>query len=311
MIKKYITAILTAALIPLLLGFCSKNYSTGKDLSEAERDFISKVRYIIKKHEKKAYYNLTTAEEREDFVEDFWKKRDPDPSTEENEYKEEYYDLIEQANHLFKDEKKQGWLTDRGRVYILLGPPEMRRFRPGRIQSLGGQGSYLDKPHEMWYYGYYPILFVDRLENGAFDLMPFSAQHIATILRTANDWKPKIGKSEKVPLDFRLAVKKGKKGKFDVRVKVPYDGILFQQDDKGSFFAVLTLRVGVFDPDNKKIQDFSRDYSIDITPEQLKKAKNYKIETSFTVEPGDYEIRATLESKADDIRTNKSVRITI
>ena len=140
--------VLTVLLIPLLLGFCSKNYNTGQNLTDSEKDFISKVRYIIKKHEKKVFYSLTTEEEREDFIEDFWKKRDPNPSTEENEYKDEYYDLIDQANHLFKDEKKQGWLTDRGRVYILLGPPELRRFRPGEISSYGINRRYL----EMFYH---------------------------------------------------------------------------------------------------------------------------------------------------------------
>lgn len=313
MIKKYIKVVLTAVLIPVLLGFCSKNYSTGKNLSENEKDFISKARYIIKKHEKKAFYSLVTAEEREDFIEDFWKKRDPDPSTEENEYKEEYFDLIDQANHLFKDEKKQGWLTDRGRVYILLGPPELRRYRPGEINSYGSRDNYRSKPHEIWYYGYYPILFVDRFQNGALELTPLGAQHIATILRTANDWKPKVGKGEggKVPLDFKMNVKKGKGGKVDVYVKIPYMNILFQQKDNGNFFAVLTVRADVFDPKNKKVRDFSRDYTIDMTPEQLKKGKNYRVDTSLTLEPGDYEVRVTVESKTDDIRSRKSMRISI
>jgi len=311
MIKKYIKMVLTVLLIPLLLGFCSKNYNTGQSLTDSEKDFISKVRYIIKKHEKKAFYSLVTKEEREDFIEDFWKKRDPNPSTEENEYKDEYYDLIDQANHLFKDEKKQGWLTDRGRVYILLGPPELRRFRPGEISSYGSRSSFYDKPHEIWYYGFYPILFVDRFENGALELTPLGAQHIATILRTANEWKPKVAKGEKIPLDFRLDVEKGKKGTVAVDVKLPYENILFQQDDKGNFFAVVTLRIDVFDPRDKKVRDSSRDYSIELTPKQLKKGNNYKIDTSIELDPGDYEIRVTLESKADDLRSSKSKRISI
>lgn len=311
MIKKYIKVALTVMLIPVLLGFCGTSYTTGKNLSENERDFISKVRYIIKKHEKKTFYSLVTKEEREDFIEDFWKKRDPDASTEENEYKEEYMGLIDKSNHLFKDEKKQGWLTDRGRVYILLGPPELRRFRPGDIRTTGARAGYYDKPHEIWYYGYYPILFVDRFENGAFELTPLGAQHIATILRTANDWKPKVGKSSKVPLDFKLNVGKRKKGKVDITVKVPFKNILFQQNDKGNFYAVLTLRVDVFDPKNKKVRDLSQDYSIDMTPEQLKNGKKFKIDSSLTLEPGDYEIRVTLESKADDLRSRKSKRISI
>lgn len=313
--KIYIKAVLTAIFIPLLLGACSsKNYKSSLSMSETEKDFISKVRYIITKPEKKMFYNLATSDEREEFIEDFWKKRDPDSSTEENEYKEEYYSFIEEANHLFKDEKKQGWLTDRGRVYILLGPPELRRFRPGYINAAIGPSSVYDKPYEIWYYGFYPIVFVDRFENGAFELTPLGAQHIATILRTAMDWKPKIGSAGpggKIPLDFNLKVNTGKEGKVDVHIKVPYKNILFQQDKKGDFFTLLTLKVDVFTPKNKNVYSFSDDYSIKMTADQLKAGEDYLIDTSFTLEGGQYDVRAVIESKADDIKNQKNAKITI
>ena len=313
--KVYIKAVIAAVFISILLGACSsKNYNSTLSMSETEKDFISKVRYIITKPEKKMFYKLATTEERKEFIEDFWKKRDPDPSTEENEYKEEYYTLIEEANHLFKDEKKQGWLTDRGRVFILLGPPELRRFRPGTINSSVNPNSIYDKPYEVWYYGFYPIIFVDRFENGSFELTPLGAQHIATILRTAMDWKPKIGNAGpggKIPLDFNLKITSNKEGKVTVHVKVPYKNILFQQDKKGNFFVLLTLKVDVFTPKNKKVHSFSEDYSIKMTADELKAGEVYPIDTSFTLESGQYEVRTILESKSDDIKNQKNARISI
>ena len=78
------------------------------------------VAYIITNEEKKAFKALATDEERENFIENFWRRRDPNPDTEENEYREEYYERIAYANEHFAS-GIPGWKTDRGRVYIALG----------------------------------------------------------------------------------------------------------------------------------------------------------------------------------------------
>jgi len=59
-------------------------------------------------------------------VEEFWKKRDPTPETETNEFKNEYFVRIGEANRFFTEAAEPGWLQDRGRVDILLGPPTNR-----------------------------------------------------------------------------------------------------------------------------------------------------------------------------------------
>ncbi len=73
--------------------------------------------------------------ERKNFREEFWKRRDLDPSTEENEFKMEYFNRIEKANDLFISEGRPGWLTDRGSIYILLGPPMNRLTYPMGIDG--------------------------------------------------------------------------------------------------------------------------------------------------------------------------------
>ncbi len=308
--KKCKKLVLVGILIPFLSGFCSKNYYSTKNLSQGQRDFISEVRYIITKSEKKKFFSLVTSEERESFIENFWKKRDPDLSTEENELKILYYDRLEEANHLFKDESKSGWLTDRGRIYILLGPPETRRFRPGVINAQASVRSWYNHPYEMWYYGFYPILFVDRMENGTFELTPFSSQHVATILRTSMDLKPTVGK-DKIPYNFTITVNKEKKDQAELQVKIPYENILFQPIDN-RFSATLTLHVDIFDSDDKKVQNISKEYIVSLTEEELKAVKKpYVINLPLTLKPGKYHLQTILESKEDDIRTTKKIKFRI
>ena len=79
--------------------------------------------YIIQDDERRAFRNLTTDEEREKFVEQFWLRRDPTPGTPENEFKEEHYRRLNFVNSRFASPTIPGWKTDRGRIYISFGPP--------------------------------------------------------------------------------------------------------------------------------------------------------------------------------------------
>jgi len=101
-----------------------------------ERDVV----YIISPEERDVFLRLASDEERERFIEQFWARRDPDPSTRENEFREEHYRRIQYANEHFHA-GIPGWRTDRGRVYIAFGPPD-------RIESHPVGGQYLRPAHE-------------------------------------------------------------------------------------------------------------------------------------------------------------------
>jgi GWxTD domain-containing protein len=81
------------------------------------------VAYIIAPEERRAFTGLKDDAERDEFVRQFWLRRDPTPRTEDNEFKEEHYRRIAYANVHFAS-KLPGWKTDRGRVYIVQGPPD-------------------------------------------------------------------------------------------------------------------------------------------------------------------------------------------
>lgn len=79
--------------------------------------------YIITDQERAAFKKLTTDEEREKFIEQFWERRNPNPGSPENKFKEEYYRRIAYANRHFGT-SRPGWKTDRGYTYIIYGPPD-------------------------------------------------------------------------------------------------------------------------------------------------------------------------------------------
>ncbi|MFZ3332153.1 MAG: GWxTD domain-containing protein [Candidatus Acidiferrales bacterium] len=95
--------------------------------------------YIISPEERSAFLHLQTNEEREQFIEAFWQRRNPDPDSAENTFKEEHYRRIAYANEHYSS-GIPGWKTDRGRIYIMWGPPD-------EIQSHPSGGSY-DRPAE-------------------------------------------------------------------------------------------------------------------------------------------------------------------
>jgi len=138
------------------------------------------VRWIITDEELSAFKKLSTNAERDQFIEAFWQRRDPTPDTAENEYKEEHYRRIAYANEHYAA-GMPGWKTDRGRMYIMYGPPTSIDSHPmgGPYQrpSEEGGGSTTTFPFEVWRYRYLEgigqeieIEFVDDCGCGAYEM---------------------------------------------------------------------------------------------------------------------------------------------
>ena len=88
-------------------------------------------RYLLSKDEDRAFRKLGSEEERAQFIQRFWARRDPAPSTPDNEYRTLFYRRVQQATQMFTESTKPGWKTDRGKIFILLGPPD-EMDQPGR-----------------------------------------------------------------------------------------------------------------------------------------------------------------------------------
>lgn len=135
-----------------------KEEALKKELETPWKKWLNEdVAYIITDEERKAFKQMNTDEEREQFVEQFWLRRDPTPDTVENEYKEEHYRRIAYANEHFAS-GVPGWKTDRGRIYITFGPPDEIDSHPSggtyeRPVAEGG-GETTTFPFEDWRYRY-------------------------------------------------------------------------------------------------------------------------------------------------------------
>jgi GWxTD domain-containing protein len=128
------------------------------ELSKTYKKWLDEdVRWIITDEEKSAFMQLSNDEERDQFIEAFWQRRDPTPDTEENEFKEEHYRRIAYANEHFAA-GIPGWKSDRGRTYIVFGPADEIESHPSGgsyerpMEEGGGETSTF--PFETWRYRY-------------------------------------------------------------------------------------------------------------------------------------------------------------
>jgi GWxTD domain-containing protein len=148
-----------------------------KELKGAYKTWLEQdVPYIISDEERKAFKNLSNDDEREAFIENFWLRRNPNPDSPDNEFREEHYRRIAYANEHFAA-GKPGWKTDRGHIYISFGKPDSIESHPSggayeRPVDEGG-GSTSTFPFETWHYRYLEgigdnidIEFVDTCQCG-------------------------------------------------------------------------------------------------------------------------------------------------
>src|SRR5271169_144682 len=151
------------------------------ELSKTYKKWLDEdVRWIITDEEQKAFKLLSNDEERDSFIEAFWQRRDPTPDTIENEFKEEHYRRIAFANEHYAA-GIPGWKSDRGRIYIMYGPPDETDSHPSGgsyerpMEEGGGETSTF--PFEDWRYRYLEdigqeviIEFVDTCMCGEFHM---------------------------------------------------------------------------------------------------------------------------------------------
>jgi GWxTD domain-containing protein len=128
------------------------------ELESAYRKWLDEdVRWIITDQERKAFLSLSNDEERDAFIEQFWRRRNPNPDSPENEFREEHYRRIAYTNEHYAA-GKPGWMTDRGHIYIAFGPPDSTDSHPSGgqyerpIEEGGGETSTY--PFETWHYRY-------------------------------------------------------------------------------------------------------------------------------------------------------------
>jgi len=115
-----------------------------KDLPQKYQDWLDLTSYIIRDKERDVFLHLMADRDRDIFIDAFWRARDPTPGTPQNEFKEEHLKRFNEANKKFRfGSAREGWMTDRGRIYIILGPPLSTQYFAGSSDLY---------PAEIWSY---------------------------------------------------------------------------------------------------------------------------------------------------------------
>lgn len=320
--KSYLLCLLPVVVALLLHSACASSYKILKPpVDSNSQKFLDIIRYIITPQEERIFRAMPP-EDRGEFIMDFWARRDSDPSTPENEFRSQYYTRLAVADKAFRA-GIPGWMTDRGRIYILLGPPtdvikktmgeksiEFSRDQRQLSTNLLEEGTFTEKPTDIWIYNQYPdyfagplrLTFVDYESTGNYKLTtdvevkPFS---MMSPIQSDPDmvkyqWIGQIEGSESLPailpfLDYSKslgAIQKNKDGTYTVECAfdIPCRAIRYQKKDDGWYYH-LELSIEVKFVEEKSSYRENKEIKKHLSSENLKKniSGRYTIMQSFFV----------------------------
>jgi len=188
-------AIILSLLVSASLIVSGQTKVKAKDLAPKYQEWLKLTTYIITQKEKDVFMSLANDRDRDVFIETFWKIRDPMPDTPVNEFKEEHIKRFQEANKKFRRRSaREGWMTDQGRYYIILGPP---------ISTEDIAGSTEIYPCEIWsYYGdvakgmptHFSLVFYQRGGSGEYKLYDPAADGPGRLI---------IGSEKMDPFDYQ------------------------------------------------------------------------------------------------------------
>jgi len=284
-------------------------------LDPESRDFYETAQLIMTKEEKNIFRRLPDEESRKEFINDFWSKRDPDPDTEENEFKEEFSERIEYSNQHFK-EGPPGWKTDRGRIYVYLGPPDKTEeiFTHDEYDETGEKirGSIL-----IWMYYRYDLglEFVDTQGTGRYSLDPTPLEMGGGIYGSLSDAieKAKLGividekgfTKKFVDFDVQFDSKKE-----EIAISIPVKSLIFIEGE-GLLKADFEFEFYIYDEEGLKKERFKETKSFGMPEEEVLKLKDIIFTFPHSLEPGRYYMDVIIISKESMGKTRKIFEIKV
>ncbi|MDH5705623.1 MAG: GWxTD domain-containing protein [Candidatus Aminicenantes bacterium] len=303
--------LLLSAVVLVVLGMvCCGGTGQRIALDPESQDFYEYASLIMTRVEKNIFNHLPDKESRKEFIQDFWAKRDPTPDTEENEYQAEFYRRIEYANQRFK-EGPPGWKTDRGRIYIYLGPPDKFEefFVHNEVDFKGERvrGSVL-----VWYYYRYglAIKFVDARGNGQFTFDPMSG--LAGSLPDALEMA-KLGVSYedgRMPeryVDFKAEYDAQKK---EIVITIPVKNVNFLAEE-GILKADLDFDFHIYQKDGVWKERFRESRSFAKPEDEVLKMEEMAFSFLHEIKPGRYYLDIIIFGKGSLGKTRKIFEIKV
>lgn len=263
-----------------ILVFSSISCTPKIELDPESQSFYEYARLIMTSEENKIFQQLRDPQARKDFIEEFWAKRDPDPETEANEFKNEFYRRIDYANKHF-NEGIPGWKTDRGRIYIYMGPPDkFEEFFSHNDPEI--RGSIL-----WWiYYDYELVIeFVDRRGMNHFEMRTYSGDFFGAMEKTKLG---QIGLTEKGlrvhKVDFDLFFDETRR---EAIVSLPIKAFHFLTEGD-QLVSRLSFEFYIYRTDGQKVQRFKEPRQLNLKEAELEKMKTADFRFALILEPGNY-----------------------
>jgi len=309
---------------PVFSAQLAQPLSAAKIESTWSRWLDEEAEYIITDEERNAFRQLNTDEEREQFVEQFWLRRDPTPDSVQNEYKEEHYRRIAYANEHYGS-GIPGWKTDRGRVYIKFGPPD-------EIDSHPSGGAY-PRPTEDWTYRLVDGIpnarfqFVDTGMNGEFHMtigVPandvLSAQQLPETPQAPVKFKElenaigAIATYTVLPMQVRIDYVRVTESSVIVNITVQFENrdLQFQLRD-GVQKSIVHLLGRVSTMTRRPVTTFEKPLEIDAPPELLRTYRQQRsvYQQSVPLVPGRYRLNIVAEDTVAGSLNNYEVSLDV
>jgi len=298
--KTHIFLLVTLGLM-LLVSACSQG---NLNLDPESRDFYETARLIMTKPEKDIFNHLPDVQSRKEFIQDFWDKRDPDPETEENEYRDEFYARIDYSNTYFR-EGRQGWKTDRGRIYIYFGPPDWIDQRP-----------MLNYPEmrglQIWIYDRYNfgIYFIDKRGDGSYTFDPYYGvigNFFEAMKRAQMGLDFANRNLDKIFIDFKADYDDTKK---EIYIVIPTKNLAFTERDR-KLFLELDFKMFIYPKKGGPKQTLREKRPYTISEQELVKLDEIVFAFPFDLAPGKYYLDTLIILGWDTGKTRKIFSIKV
>jgi GWxTD domain-containing protein len=270
-----------------------------KPQKASEDEFYRTARLIMTKEERDIYKHLPDEIEKRAFIKEFWKKRDPNPETEDNETKIEFDTRIAYANKHFRETPKgPGWDTERGRFLLQLGFPDERRWGEKAHTYRGRLLTSKRTPMEVWVYLRYrlTLVFADYNDSGRLRLqkIPSNLQTVIDMVGFSLD----LRNQDKLKTAFKFGLKY-KDG--NLNVTVPAKKIDFIPKDE-KMTAHFGITVYVY-RNSIKVDELTFDKLFNYDPDELLKTKKIHFSLPCPIsEKGKYYFDVVIEDKHSSTR---------
>jgi GWxTD domain-containing protein len=289
--------------ILLLLGLMSCG-GTGKISFDPESEkFYETARLIMTGGEKDIFNHLPDQKSREEFIADFWAKRDPDPDTEENEFKQEFYRRIDYANSHFR-EGTPGWKTDRGRIYIYLGPPDKTE------EFVFHEDPTIRGPILWWVYYEFNLgfEFADERGDSQYKLRRYDGEFNYALEKARLGYIGQAGggRGQKF-MNFNLNFDSAKK---EIVISIPAKAFSFREEE-GLLKADLEFEFYLYKKGTQKKEKFHEAKSVAMTEEEVLETKQIVFTFPHELKPGSYYLDVIIAGKDAISKTRKIFEIKV